>query len=116
VSDERLDPTKADGALIPMKQEPAPALDLEALEGHTPGPWEYGVRKDGSVWLSIGNPYKGEHWQGDLYAKPVDAALIAAAPALLAEVSRLTAERDAWKARCEMWEAAYNALREQAHG
>jgi len=23
---------------------------------HTPGPWEYGVRRDGSLWLSLGDP------------------------------------------------------------
>ena len=50
---------------------------------HTPGPWEYGVRRDKSIWLSIGDPAKGPHRQGDLHASEADAQLIAAAPDLL---------------------------------
>lgn len=51
--------------------------------GHTPGPWSYGVRKDGSIWLSLGDYKTGPHYQGDLVATPDDARLICAAPDLL---------------------------------
>lgn len=50
---------------------------------HTPGPWKFGVRKDKSMWLSIGDPATGPHYQGDLYASEDDARLIAAAPEML---------------------------------
>lgn len=53
------------------------------MSKHTPGPWKYGVRRDNSIWLSIGDPAKGPHRQGDLYASEADARLIAAAPELL---------------------------------
>ncbi len=53
---------------------------------HTPKPWKYGVRKDGSIWLSLGNPELGAHYQGDLVATEADAKLIAAAPDLLADL------------------------------
>lgn len=51
---------------------------------HTPGPWRYGKRGDGSKWLSLGNPATGPHYQGDLWASDYDAKLIVAAPDLLA--------------------------------
>jgi len=51
---------------------------------HTPGPWLYGVRPDGSIWLSLGDHKTGPHYQGDLVATPADARLIAATPELLA--------------------------------
>ena len=57
-------------------------------EAHTPGPWLYGVRKDKSIWLSIGDP-SGYHYQGDLVASEADARLIAAAPDLLAALDGL---------------------------
>ncbi|QRY69145.1 hypothetical protein JVX98_13050 [Ensifer sp. PDNC004] len=50
---------------------------------HTPGPWTFGVRRDKSMWLSIGDPAKGPHYQADLYASEDDARLIVAAPELL---------------------------------
>ena len=50
----------------------------------TPGPWIYGKRSDGSIWLSLGERREpGEHWQGDFFGKEADARLIAAAPDLL---------------------------------
>ena len=49
---------------------------------HTAGPWVYGARKDGSLWLSLGDPAK-RHYQGDLCASEADARLITAAPELL---------------------------------
>ena len=53
------------------------------MSAHTKGPWSYGVRKDGSIWLSIGNPKTGPHYQGDLVASEANARLIANAPRLL---------------------------------
>ena len=52
----------------------------------TPGPWKHGVRKDGSIWLSIGDFMTGPHYQGDLVASPEDAQAITAIPELLAAV------------------------------
>lgn len=42
----------------------------------TPGEWKFGVRPDGSMWLSLGDPKKGPHYQGDLVASIDDARLI----------------------------------------
>ena len=53
------------------------------MSGHTPGDWIYGVRRDGSMWLSIGDRRHGPHYQGDLVATEEDARLICAAPKLL---------------------------------
>lgn len=50
----------------------------------TPEPWTYGVRPDGSIWLSLGDHKTGAHHQGDLVATEDDARLIVAAPKLLA--------------------------------
>ena len=50
---------------------------------HTPGPWVYGKRTDGTIWQSRGNPATGPHWQDDFHGKEDDARLIAAAPDLL---------------------------------
>jgi hypothetical protein len=62
---------------------------------HTPGPWTFGVRRDGSIWLSIGDPKgRGAHYQGDLVATPEDARLIVAAPELLGELQKLLAYAD----------------------
>ena len=58
------------------------------MSSFTPGPWAYGIRADGSIWLSLGNRTAGPHYQGDLCASPDDARLIAAAPDLL-EAARL---------------------------
>lgn len=49
----------------------------------TPGEWKYGVRKDGSMWLSIGDYKTGPHYQGDLVAHEDDASAIAALPDLV---------------------------------
>ena len=49
---------------------------------HTPGKWEYGKRPDGSIWLSIGDPGVGPHYQADLHATEDDAKLIITAPDL----------------------------------
>jgi hypothetical protein len=49
----------------------------------TPAPWTYGVRKDGSIWLSLGDPTRGPHHQFDFYGTEADARLTCAAPILL---------------------------------
>ncbi|NPT59712.1 hypothetical protein [Paraburkholderia elongata] len=49
----------------------------------TPGPWTYGVRKDGSIWLSLGDPKSGPHHQFDFYGNEADARLVCAGPMLL---------------------------------
>ena len=56
---------------------------MAGMSGHTPGDWIYGVRRDGSMWLSIGDRRHGPHYQGDLVATEEDARLICAAPKLL---------------------------------
>ena len=48
-----------------------------------PTPFRYGVRRDKSIWISFGNPEKGEHHQFDFYAPERIARLTVAAPALL---------------------------------
>lgn len=53
------------------------------MSEYTKGPWIYGVRHDGSKWLSIGDYKTGPHYQGDLYASESDAKLICSAPDLL---------------------------------
>jgi hypothetical protein len=55
---------------------------------HTPGPWTYGVRRNKSIWLSLGDHRidGAAHYQGDLVATPADAKLICAAPDLLREL------------------------------
>jgi hypothetical protein len=53
------------------------------MSRYTKGPWIYGVRHDGSKWLSIGDYKTGPHYQGDLYASESDAKLICSAPDLL---------------------------------
>jgi hypothetical protein len=52
---------------------------------HTSKPWTYGVRRDGSIWLSLGDHKTPgmAHYQGDLCATQADARLICAAPDLL---------------------------------
>jgi hypothetical protein len=48
----------------------------------TKGKWEAGERRDGSIWLSIGDPKTGPHFQGDIVCTPWDARLIITAPEL----------------------------------
>lgn len=50
---------------------------------HKPGPWEFGTRDDGSIWLSLGDSVSGAHFQGDIECSAADASLISAAPDLL---------------------------------
>lgn len=61
-------------------------------ETHTPAPWVYGSRKDGSKWLSLGDPSTGPHYQGDLHTSDADARLIVAAPEMLELLKSLHTE------------------------
>ena len=78
-------------------------VDLDALSGHTPGPWEWHTGRDydrtirrvgGSRLLSCGTQYAGGY---EPSAK--DARLIAAAPDLLALCREQKAEIERLKAR-----------------
>ena len=81
------------------------------MSEHTPGPWKYGVRRDGSMWLSLGNPEKGPHYQGDLVASEADARLIAAAPDLLAACEVVVAFLD----RLEDGDESLLRIRQRVH-
>lgn len=63
----------------------------------TPGPWKYGVRKDKSIWISLGDPVKGPHHQGDFFGTENDARLTVAAPDLLEALMKILSEYDSWK-------------------
>lgn len=63
----------------------------------TPGPWHYGVRPDGSMWLSLGNPSKGPHYQGDLVATVADANAIIAARDLYVALEPLVPFMEAFR-------------------
>lgn len=60
----------------------------------TPGRWRFGVRPDGSMWLSLGDPVKGPHYQGDLVATVADANVIVAARELYAALEVVSS--DGW--------------------
>jgi hypothetical protein len=77
---------------------------------HTPRPWEYGIRRDKSIWLSLGDPKSGPHYQGDLVASEADARLIAAAPDLLEALKGLVAND------CTFWRDAARAAIAKAEG
>lgn len=51
---------------------------------HTPGPWIYKIRHDGSAYMSRGDPKTGPHHQSDVYGSVDDIRLMASAPDLLA--------------------------------
>lgn len=55
----------------------------------TPGPWTYGVRSDGSIWMSLGDPKVGAHHQFDWYGTEKDAQFVTAAPDLYAALDDL---------------------------
>ena len=75
-------------------------IDTDKYEGHTPAPWEW--PEEDSILLKatlIIDTYKSEryiiterHLSGDSIDRKADAALIADAPLLLAEVKRLREE------------------------
>ena len=73
-------------------------LDLDALAGHTPGPWSILPAKDTGGGPLVGWSLQSERCylciirHEDGQATAADAALIAAAPELLAECRRLRAE------------------------
>lgn len=68
-------------------------MDLTQIDGHTPGPWVVNgndvVADDGSVIADVAGGY---WWRGRRPPFAANARLLAAAPELLAEVRRLTAE------------------------
>ncbi|MDX1117061.1 hypothetical protein GOL29_03295 [Sinorhizobium medicae] len=83
------------------------------MSKHTPGEWKFGVRRDNSIWLSLGDPRKGPHYQGDLYASEADARLIAAAPELLAALKaaiELSDRRLTEAGRTEEAQAVYDQV------
>ena len=55
----------------------------------TPEPWEVGLRRDGSIWLSLGNPASGRHYQGDIVCTFSDAKLMASAVKLYEALDEL---------------------------
>jgi hypothetical protein len=61
----------------------------EAANLHTQGPWECGARKDGSIWISLGDPITGTHYQFDWYAPEHDARLAMAAPDMYETLTRI---------------------------
>lgn len=75
----------------------------------TKGPWIYGVRHDGSKWLSIGDYKTGPHYQGDLYASESDAKLICSAPDLLEALQNL--ENDNGQIPDHAWKLVQDAIK-----
>ena len=94
-----------------------PEVDLDKLKrleaAATPEPWEFGVRRDGSMWLSLGNPKSGPHYQGDLVASETDAQLLMAlrraTSAIIAEIEELRRDkvRLGWRPIAEIHEDYY---------
>ena len=73
---------------------PERLMEIEAREkAATPGPWTYKVRRDGSIYISMGNPTKGPHQQADFYFNEPEAAFTTEArqdiPDLIAEARRV---------------------------
>ena len=82
-------------------------MDTSKFKGHTSGPWK-------AIFLNAGGPVQNEGWEiftpdydvaawitrGAPIRKKEDAALIAAAPDLLAEVERLRSELGEWVSGC----------------
>ena len=56
----------------------------------TPGPWASGIRPDGTMWLSLGDPRKGPHFQGDISCGKNDLPLITASPDLYEALVAMT--------------------------
>lgn len=84
--------------------DPAPPLDFDAFNGHTPGPWAsnlvpevYAVREPGNCPEIASLPWSRMEKQGKRSEALANAALIAAAPALLAECRRLRAENESMR-------------------
>lgn len=55
----------------------------------TDGPWAYGVRPDGTIWLSIGDRITGPHYQGEFVGSEADARLTVAGPAMFAALQKM---------------------------
>ena len=90
----------------------ASKLDLAQFEGHTPGPWKIGeTMPAGNRYIETSAGYVVAKISGLLAykkAQPINAALIAAAPALLAECRR---QREEIARLREALEEAANDLR-----
>lgn len=78
----------------------------------TPGLWTYGVRSDGSIWLSIGDPKGAPHYQGDLIATEADARLIVAAPKMLDALRETVLVLAHASAAHQVYDDAYRAVSE----
>ena len=76
---------------------------------YTPGGATYGVRPDGTIWLSIGDWSKGAHHQFDFNGSEPDARLISQA-FNVADETGLT-PRQLAEQRAELLEALRNLLR-----
>lgn len=74
-----------------MTEEQLKAIEARAAAA-TAGPWECEARRDGSVWISMGNPLVDEHLQADWEFGLKNGFATHAredVPALVAEVRRL---------------------------
>lgn len=72
-------------------------------------PREYGVRNDGTIWLSIGTPEDGPHYQFDFPAPEREAKLTAAAPAMLEALENL--ENDDGSIPAHAWKIVQDAIK-----
>jgi hypothetical protein len=66
------------------------------LDRHTPGEWRHVVRRDGSIYLTMGNPERGAHSQFDWLGTEADAALAMAAPAMMAALEKARVSIELW--------------------
>jgi len=75
-----------------MTEEQLREIEARAAAA-TKGPWKRGLRRDGSIWVSMGDPMSGEHFQADWDFGLANSTFTAHAredvPALVAEVRRL---------------------------
>ena len=102
---ERREPPKNCSNALAAERKPYPRTCAECglgpcrdTEMHTPAPWTYGVRPDGTIWLSLGDPRRpgAEHHQGDFFGTEADARLIAAAPELLHACEQAVVWLEGW--------------------
>lgn len=82
--------------------------------------WKYGVRRDGSVWMSIEGQFR--HCQFDFGGTPEDARLACASPAMLAaleaqvEADRLSGIYQTYAEAPTSWEAPdYDSRCDEMH-
>lgn len=115
-----------------MTARPVGSIALDAFKGHTPGPWRLSGTEDamrhvsGGDWVRFAEVVVELRSEDDPHAHETspegeaNARLIAAAPALLESLARVTEERDALvKARdyerelSDKWRNEANTLRDQ---